>query len=198
MKREHTFRSIAYDLNRDPRTVRQWYAKACEENSVTEIGDLIDNVRHFNDAERELLVKYLSDRPSTKKQIELTYQPSEIVSAEIVQLPDGGFFDPALALARFDNSKGEVFEDPMAIVDAISETLDRVEMVLGQKIDQQLENLEKTKKATQALQERKSRFELRREIAANEARKLAAQQSAATANLKEVYQEVMESGKSDE
>lgn len=64
----HTINSIAETANTTARTVRRWVAKH------PDIGQLIGNVRHFSDAERDLL---LSHQAKPK-------QAAQVVEAEIV------------------------------------------------------------------------------------------------------------------
>lgn len=64
----HTFKSIAESANTTERTVRRWATKH------PDIGRLVNNVRHFSDTERDLL---LSHQAKPKEQ--------EVIEAELVE-----------------------------------------------------------------------------------------------------------------
>jgi len=60
--RPHTLKSIAYEANREKRTVQRWYEKACAAHDTEELGEVIDGTRYFSDAERQMLLTYLGER----------------------------------------------------------------------------------------------------------------------------------------
>ena len=67
--RQHTLASIAADADTTKRTVQRWLSK-CDD-----IGELVDGIRHFSDAERDRLLSHQSKR-TTK---------AEVIEAELLE-----------------------------------------------------------------------------------------------------------------
>lgn len=153
--------------------------------------EVCDRLRHEFDVELPAQTEPLD---ATRVSVEVT--ASEIMPINPLQLPMGSQFNLNAALAQIDGAKGDAFDDPMAIVDAVEVLLDQVEHALDHKLDQQQQKLNTTQQQVTRLYEKKAEFKLKTAIAANESRKLATAQTQATQQLQQAYQEVLQLGKS--
>jgi hypothetical protein len=78
MNREHTLASIAAEQNVQKRAVQNWLAKSKTEHG--EIGAVINGVRRFNDAERDILLSYARE-PRRCPAPDTPVEPAPIPSA---------------------------------------------------------------------------------------------------------------------
>jgi len=153
--------------------------------------DACDRLRHEFDVELPV-----QPEPPDTTRVSVEVTTSDIMPINPLQLPIGSQFNLNAALAQIDGAKGDAFDDPTAIVDAVEVLLDQVEHALDHKLDQQQQKLNTTQQQVTRLYEKKAEFKLKTAIAANESRKLATAQTQATQQLQQAYQEVLQLGKS--
>lgn len=143
MERNHTFKSIADLVDRDKRTVQNWWAKHESETS-TKLGkiDETDSTRKFTDQERDILISY--GKPAREK-VEFV-QSEPVKAAEIIEF-EGTRFNTSLAANHFDGAVGRLIQNPDEAVGMVELLCSSVLSALEEKVDVQKQGVAKTQQA---------------------------------------------------
>jgi len=161
MKRTHTLRSIAAEMNREKRTVQLWYQRA-KEQSQGEIGELREreNTRYFSDEERELLISFgggervsSSAKTATPPSVTVEVGNHQIL-LNAPQLPQ------SYTLEGLRTTEAVSIADPLAVAAQFLQAADLVIDGMNQDLKQRQHQLEQTRKAKDAIAAKKQQLEL--------------------------------------
>ncbi|MBD2153165.1 hypothetical protein [Leptolyngbya sp. FACHB-16] len=200
--RPHTLRTIADEMGRDKRTVQSWYQKAKDAHG--ELGEIVEGVRRFSDADRAILVTYAGDKPAPRQseppavrpQVmpENFFQTSELapVQSHEIQLPQG--FDPTAMVKFFDGVVGQD-TDTGSLLAIADMAINAAKTVMDQKVEAQRERLTKAQQDAAKLDAKIAEAKTDLKVKALESRILADQQTAATKTAEEKFAELMSLGK---
>ncbi|MGG6295260.1 hypothetical protein ACQ4M4_12795 [Leptolyngbya sp. AN02str] len=191
--RPHTITSISTDFRIQRRTVQLWLQKAKADGH--DLGELIDDVRHFSDEERGILVQY-GKTPKTPAPTDFIEEdePPAIATQVDLALPER--FSANAAIARFDGALG-MTTDPLQIVDMAQAMYGAMGNAIQHKIDLQQQELQQHEEALQKLKDMEQSAITDLKIRALESRLLAQKQNAVTNELQQQFGKISDLGKSE-
>jgi hypothetical protein len=192
MSRVHTLSSIAFELNREKRTVQTWYQKAKAELGE-EIGEIINGIRHFSDSERSILVSYAgADRPAkapATPTVEVERGNHQIVLAT----PD---LPQAYSLEGLRVTESVGFEDPLAIAQQFLQVADQIQTAMETDIQQREQRLNQTQQAKHQIATKAQELRLDQRFYQERTRNLDTALSAETQELQTAFADLQKLGKS--
>lgn len=170
-QRIHTLASIAADHGSIKRTAQNWLKKAVAEQG--EIGEIVNGVRRFNDAERAVLLSFAGE---PRRQIEPPAEPTTtapavapdaaaIVPVEVVPgnhrvSLDGPAIGGQIDLARFRGSlEVRSYSDPCHPANAAIQLLEAVESAMDADLEASFQQLEATAETVAKLEEKTRQLE---------------------------------------
>ncbi len=199
VQRLHTFRSIGMAINRDKRTIQNWYAKALADENCTEIGaiDERSGARMFSDDERDILLRYYTEMPTSSRRDTKSNRPAveicdgtEIVTLDTPEM--GGAIDLSLFAG---GGKMQCIDDPDRVVEGVTNFLDQVLTHLDSDLEEKRSKLDKTAQAREQVSDKVREFAFRSELYRRDAQAIAREQNTATSDLSTMLEQLAQLGK---
>jgi len=165
-QRIHTLSSIAADHGSIKRTAQNWLKKAVAEQG--EIGEIVNGVRRFNDAERAVLLSFAGEpRRQTEPVTEATVTPDAAAIVPVEVVPgnhrvslDGPAIGGQIDLARFRGSlEVRSYSDPCHPANAAIQLLEAVNQAMDSDLDASFSQLEETLNTVQQLEAKTAELE---------------------------------------
>lgn len=167
-QRIHTLSSIAADHGSIKRTAQNWLKKAVAEQG--EIGEIVNGVRRFNDAERDILLSYAGEpRAKAEPVTEATVTPAteSVALAPVEVVPgnhrvslDGPEIGGTIDLARFRGGlEVRSYSDPCHPANAAIQLLEAVESAMDADLENSFQQLEATAETVAKLEEKTRQLE---------------------------------------
>lgn len=202
--RPHTLTSIAAAHGVNKRAVQEWLRQAKNESGA-EVGEIIGKTRYFNDAERDILLRYAGEPRNRASQSKVPDLFEEAVSVPIsvevgnhstpLILPD--LSQQSYSLENFrDNSVTFVdIDDPMAVVDQFIDHADRLIEGMNADIAHRQQKLKQSKKAHERVEEKVDDLKAQAQHYRRKSREIAYQHSEQATELKESMELLQDLGK---
>lgn len=165
-QRIHTLSSIAAERGSIKRTAQNWLKKAVAEQG--EIGEIVNGVRRFNDAERAVLLSFAGEpRRQTEPVTEATVTPDAAAIVPVEVVPgnhrvslDGPAIGGQIDLARFRGSlEVRSYQDPCHPANAAIQLLEAVESAMDADLEASFQQLEATAETVAKLEEKTRQLE---------------------------------------
>ena len=150
----HTLRSIANENNRDKRTVQNWLARA-KDDGHGELGTLINNVRMFTDAERDILASYAgADREPSPTAQATAAAPVSVEVGNHAMVLSAPQLPSQFSLETLRTSEVTAFDDPLAIANQALAIADQIQTAMDADLAQRQQRLNATQQANAELAKR--------------------------------------------
>jgi hypothetical protein len=190
----HTFKSITDETQRDPRTVRRWYEKACQHQGVTEFGTLINGTRHFTDDEKAAIMAFYV--PITPTELQKPQSPTvEVGNHQIVlaspEMPQ------TYSIESLRSSEAVSFDDPLAVAQQFLTIADSLTQAMDADIRERESKLRLTRQAREQIDQKVNELKIKKQF--YQTRTLLADQELTheTSQLQHSLEQVQTLGKPD-
>lgn len=141
--RPHTLKTIANETDREKRTVQRWYEKACS-TTDTELGEVIDGTRYFSNAERDLMLTYMGDKPKFDEPAAPTVTVEAGNHQMVLATPQ---LPTTFDLGTLRKSHIQTLEDPLAVAQQAMSVVDQLIAAAHADLDNRKQRLEATRAA---------------------------------------------------